>query len=167
MCPRPSDEWRADADRKPRIHILGPVAWGVAVALSAAAVALFVLPWLVVLFDWGGSGAWLVVAIVLASIGFVAAASAALTWLSRRRRPTERTGGPSEAKERVGAGAWLSGLIPHRDPPERPQGQSRRETGHRLRPREFQWILVFAFIVAIFLLMLFFRSLWIPGLETP
>jgi hypothetical protein len=167
MCPRPADEWRADADRKRRIHILGPVAWVVAVALSVAAIALFVLPWLVVLFDWGGSGAWLVVAIALASIGFVAAASAALTWLSRRRKPTERTGGPTEAKEHAGAGAWLSSLIPHRDPLVRPQSQSRRETSHRLKPTEFQWVLVFAFIAAIFALMLFFRTLWIPGLETP
>jgi small-conductance mechanosensitive channel len=170
MCPRLSDEWRDDANHKRRIHIFGPVAWYVTVALSAAAIIFFIAMYLVILFEWGGSGAWPVVAIMLASIGFVIAVPAALAWLSRKTRRTERSprqSGHSVSSEPAGTADWLNSLKPQGDLPEHTQGDSQREAEHRMTPTRFQWVMLIAFIVVVLALMGLFRMLWIPDFGTP
>jgi hypothetical protein len=92
MCPRLSEDWRADGNRKRRIHIFGPLASSVAIALLALAMGLFCALFLVLLFGWGGAGAWAIIGIMLASIGFAVAVSAAIDRLARRRR-SRRVGG--------------------------------------------------------------------------
>jgi hypothetical protein len=167
MCPDLSDEWVADAKRRRRIHIFGPVAWYVAVALSAAAIVPFFAAYVVILLRLGGSDAWPVAAIVLASIGFVIGVPAALAWLSRRTRSTERVPRHSAADETEHTDAWLGGLAPQHDPPERVQGYDREETDYRVKRTRFQWVMVLAFILVVLGLMLLFRLLWIPDFGMP
>ena len=167
MCPDLSDEWVADGKRKRRIHVFGPVAWYVAVALSVAAIVPFLAAYLVVLFRLGGRGAWPVVAIVLASIGFVVAVPAALAWLSRKTGISKRASRHSVSNEPEHTDAWLAGLAPQHDLPEPSPGDSRRETDYRMKRTQFQWIMVLAFILVVLGLMLFFRSLWMPDFGIP
>ena len=167
MCPRLSDEWVADRRRKRRIHVAGPVAWYVAVALSVAAIAPFFAAYLVVLFRFGGSNGWPVLAIVLASIGFVIAVPAALAWISRRTRILERISERGAPDEPAHTNAWLSGLAPQSDPPEHLQSHDRKETDYRAKRNRFQWVMLVGFVLVVLALMLFFRSLWVPDLVTP
>jgi hypothetical protein len=162
MCPDLSDEWVADTKRRRKIRVFGPVAWYAAVALSAVAIATFIAAYLVVLFRLGGRGAWPVVAIVLASIGFVVAVPAALAWISRKTRIGERASRHSVSNETEHSDAWLGGLAPQHDVLEHSPGDSRGETDHRAKRTRFQWIMVPAFILIVLGLMLFFRSIWIP-----
>jgi hypothetical protein len=83
---RLSDHWRIDGNRKQRMNILGPVAWYVALVLSVAGIGLVLASFVVLAFRWGGTGAWPIIAIMLVSIGIVAAASASVGWLARRRK---------------------------------------------------------------------------------
>ena len=167
MCTRVSDEWVADGKRRRRIHVFGPVAWYLAVALSIAAIVPFFAAYLVILFRLGGSDAWPVVAIVLASIGFVIAVPAALAWISRRTGIPERSSRRGAPTEPARTGAWLSGLTPQSEPPERLPSQGREETDYRVKRNRFQWVMLVGFILVVLGLMLFFRSLWIPDFATP
>jgi hypothetical protein len=84
MCPRIDDSWRADERRRRKIPILGPVAWWLAVAMCFSAIVCFVVLYLVILVGWGAPGAWGIVVIMLASIGFIIAVPAVLGWVARR-----------------------------------------------------------------------------------
>jgi branched-subunit amino acid ABC-type transport system permease component len=167
MCARLSDDWLADPNRKRRIHLFGPVAWYVAVALSAAAVISFFAAYLVILFGLGGRDAWPVLAIVLASIGFVIAVPAALAWLSRKTRVAERVSRHSVPDQTEHTDAWLGSLAPHGDLPQALEGQREAETDYRVKRTRYQWIMVLAFILVVLVLVLFFRSLWIPDFGMP
>ena len=86
MCPRLSEHWRTDGNRRRRIRIFGPFAWSVALLMSVAGGGLVFASFLVLAFRWGGAGAWPIIGIMLASIGFVVAVTASVDWLTRRRR---------------------------------------------------------------------------------
>jgi hypothetical protein len=169
MCPDVSDEWRADPKRRRRIPIFGPVAWYGAALMSAASVLLVIAAFLVVLFSSRGSQGWLVVAIVLAAVGFVIAVPAVLAWLSRKTWDPGKNSTRSGLTEPATAGAWSDTLVPQHDLPEGVEGGAPCQAPpdeHRRRAR-FQWLMVLAFIMVVVIMMFIFRSFWSPQLVMP
>jgi uncharacterized membrane protein len=88
MCPRLSERWCSDSNRKPRKHIVGPIAYHVAIAMFVVAVAFFCALFLIIVFRWGGADAWPIVGVMAASVVLVFAVLVAVDRLMRRsRRP--------------------------------------------------------------------------------
>jgi hypothetical protein len=86
MCLRLTERWHGDVNRRPREHIVGPIAYHAAIAMLVAAIAFFCTLFLLIVFRWGGSDAWPIVGVMVGATACVFGVLLAVDRLIRRSR---------------------------------------------------------------------------------